>query len=223
MIRRIIGVRQNASGCARVYRNDSECIAMIQNRDDPECIATLMTEVTMTSAKLLLRLLLSTPLLLASATSCVAPPAAKPTARMIDFGIVRLVGPLDRHVDQKTATGFRSSGPGRSVFEKRTTEIPAIQGAAFGIRYRIVGSPGKPVTVEEIIRHPPMTRPDGTVIREERTKDHVTPDDGVVDQKFLYLLREPYEVVPGDWSLAVAIDGTTAIEQHFTIIPAKRS
>jgi hypothetical protein len=175
----------------------------------------------MRSVKLLLRLLLSTPLLLAFATSCAAPPPAKLSARLIDFGMVRLVGPFDRHVDPNTATGFRSSGPGRSVFEKRTTEIPAVQGAAFGIRYRIEGSPGRMVTVEEIIRHPPMTRPDGTVIREERTKDHYTPDDGVVDQKFLYLLREPYEVVPGDWSLAVAIDGTTAIEQHFTIIAAK--
>lgn len=59
------------------------------------------------------------------------------------------------------------------------------------------------------------------MLREERTKDQVSPADGVVDQKFLYLLREPYEVVLGDWSLTVAIDGTTAIEQHFTIIAAK--
>lgn len=175
----------------------------------------------MTPVKLQLRLLLSTALLLASATSCGAPSAAKPTARLIDFGIVRPVGPFDRHADRKTATGFTNSGPGRSVFEKRTTEVPAVQGVAFGIRYRVVGSPGEPVTVEEIIRHPLMTRPDGTVIREERTKDHIAPDDGVVDQKFFYLLREPYEVVPGDWSLTVAVDGTTAIEQHFTIIAAK--
>jgi hypothetical protein len=176
---------------------------------------------TMTSVKLLVRLLLSTPLLLAFSTSCAAPRPAKPSTRLIDFGIVRLVGPLTRLEDPKTAVGFTSSGPGRSVFEKRTTEIPAVQGVTFGIRYRIEGSPGKPVTVEEIIRHPPMTRPDGTVLREERTKDQVSPADGVVDQKFLYLLREPYEVVPGDWSLTVAIDGTTAIEQHFTIIAAK--
>ena len=173
----------------------------------------------MTSVRLLLWLFLSTALLIASATC--APSAKKPTARLIDFGIVRPVGPFDRHVDRKTATGFTSSGPGRSVFEKRTAEIPAVQGTAFGIRYQIVGSPGEPVTVEEIIRHPPMTRPDGTAIREERTKDHVAPGDGVIDQKFFYLLREPYEVVPGDWSLTVSIDGTTAIEQHFTIVAAK--
>lgn len=171
--------------------------------------------------KLLLRLLLSTPLVLAFATSCAAPPPAKPSARLIDFGIVRLVGPLARHEDPKTAVGFTSSAPGRSVFEKRTTEIPAVQGVTFGIHYRSEGSPGKQVTVAKIIRHPPMTRPDGTVLREERTKDQVSPADGVVDQKFLYLLGEPYEVVPGEWSLTVAIDGTTAIEQHFTIIAAK--
>src|SRR6185369_5583195 len=127
-------------------------------------------------------------------------PTSRPTARMIDFGIVRLAGPLERHADPNTAVGFTSSGPGKSVFEKKTTEIPALQGITFGIRYRIEGiSSKKPVTIEELIRHPPMTRPDGTVIREERTKNHIAPPDGVVDQKFLYLLREPYEVVVGDW------------------------
>jgi hypothetical protein len=141
---------------------------------------------------------------------------------MVDFGIVKLVGPLEKHADPNTAVGFTSSAPGRSLFEKKTTEIPAVQGITFGLRYRIEGiSPRKPATVEEIIRHPPITRPDGTVIREERTKNQAAPPDGVVDQKFLYLLREPYEVVAGDWSLVVAVDGEKAIEQHFNIVSQK--
>ena len=176
----------------------------------------------MTSAKALMRLLLTATLLLGPAASCAPAPATQPMARVIDYGIVRLVGPFDRHVDPTTATGFTSTGPGRSVFEKQATEVPAVQGTTFGFRYRIEGiQPGHPLIVEEIIRHPPMTRPDGTVLSEERTKAQVSPADGVVDQKFLYLLREPYEVVPGDWSLAVAIDGTIAIDQHFTLTASK--
>jgi hypothetical protein len=176
----------------------------------------------MTSAKALLRILLSVSLLLAAAASCTAQPPTQPRVRVMDYGIVRRVGPFDRHVDPTSATGFTSSGTGSSVFEKQTTKIPAVQGVTFGFRYRIDGiQPGHPITVEEIIRHPPLTRPDGTVILEERTKTQFSPDDGVVEQKFLYLLREPYEVVPGDWSLAVAIGGTIAIDQHFTITPPK--
>ena len=75
--------------------------------------------------------------------------------------------------------------------------------------------------VEEIIRHPPITKPDGTVVSEERTKDQVTTDSGTIDQKFFYRLGQPYEVVPGDWSLAVTVNGVTAIDQHFTLRVSK--
>jgi hypothetical protein len=66
-----------------------------------------------------------------------------------------------------------------------------------------------------------MTRPDGTTIREERTKDEWTAEGGAVDRKFLYLLRQSYEVVPGDWTLAVAVNGKTAVEQHFNLVAQK--
>jgi hypothetical protein len=132
-----------------------------------------------------------------------ASPTSRPTTQLLNFGIVKLVGPFERHPDPNTAVGFTSSGPGRSVFEKQTTEVPAVRGVAFGIRYRIEGiSPRDPVIVEEIIRHPDMIRPDRSVIREERTTTEAVPRDGVFDQKFLYLLQEPYEVVRviGRWS-----------------------
>jgi hypothetical protein len=149
-------------------------------------------------------------------------PPSKPVVRIIEFGTVRLAGPFERHVDPNSATGFTSSGPGNSVFLKRTTEIPATQGVAFGMRYRIEGIPGgESMTVEEILRHPPLTRPDGKIITEERTPVRTAPEKGVIDQKFLYNLSEPYEVVPGKWSLVVAIDGVEEIEQNFTLAPPK--
>ena len=153
--------------------------------------------------------------------ACGAPPTA-PTVRVVDYGIVRLVGPFERHADPNTAVGYTSSGPGRSTFEKATRDIPAVQGCAFGFRYRIEGAPdGQRVTVEEIIRHPPMRRPDGTMIREERTKEEWLAEDGAVDRKFLYRLSQPYEVVPGDWTLTVTVNGKTAVEQHFNLIASK--
>jgi hypothetical protein len=56
---------------------------------------------------------------------------------MIEYGIIRPVGPFVRHDDRTAAAGFTSSGAGNSVFEQRTTEVPAAMGIAFGIRYRI--------------------------------------------------------------------------------------
>jgi hypothetical protein len=142
-----------------------------------------------------------------------------PTVRLVEYGIIRPVGPFTQHSDPSAAAGFTSSGPGNSVFEQRTTRVPAKQGIAFGLRYRIENiAQGQAVVVEEIIKHPPITKPDGTVVTEERTKDTVTPGVGYIDQKFFYRLGQPYEVVSGDWSLAVAVNGSTAIDQHFTLL-----
>jgi hypothetical protein len=161
-------------------------------------------------------------LLVPSALSCTPRPNSPPEVRLVDFGIIRPMGALVHHSDSSTAAGFTSTGPGNSVFEQRTTEVPATQGIAFGIRYRIKNiPPGQTVDVEEIIRHPPITKPDGTVVSEERTKDQVTNDTGTIDQKFFYRLGQPYEVVPGDWSLAVTVNGVTAIDQHFTLRVSK--
>jgi uncharacterized protein DUF3859 len=137
---------------------------------------------------------------------------------MVEHGIIHPVGPFVRHDDPAAAAGFTSSGAGNSVFVQRTTEVPAMLGIAFGIRYRVENiAPGQNVVVEEIIRHPPMTKPDGTVASEERTKETLTSDSGFIDRKFFYRLGLPYEVVPGDWSLAVAVNGSTAIDQHFSV------
>jgi hypothetical protein len=157
-------------------------------------------------------------LLVEGALSCAPRPALPPAVRLIEYGIIRPVWPFVHHSDPTTAAGFRSRGTGNSVFEQRTTEVPATLGAAFGIRYRIENIPtGQAVLVEEIIRHPPITKPDGTLLSEERTKDNVSSDTGYFDQKFFYRLGQPYEVVSGDWSLAVAVNGKTAIDQHFIV------
>jgi len=157
-------------------------------------------------------------LLVSSALACSPAPNSPPAVRLVDYGVIRPVGPFVHHPDSSTAAGFTTSGPGNSIFEQRTTKVPATRGTAFGIRYRIEHiRPGQSVIVEEIIRHPPITKPDGTVVSEERTRDRVTSDTGSIDQKFFYRLVQPYEVVPGDWSLAVAVDGVTAIDQHFTV------
>jgi uncharacterized protein DUF3859 len=169
--------------------------------------------IQMTSRHLIL-----SALLVHVAVGCAPRSASRPTVRLIEYGIIRPVGPFVRHDDPTAAAGFTSSGAGNSVFERRTTEVPAILGIAFGIRYRVENvSPGHTMVVEEIIRHPPITKPDGTVVSEERTKDTLTSDTGFIDRKFFYRLGQPYEVVPGDWSLAVAVNGSKAIDQHFMV------
>jgi hypothetical protein len=161
-------------------------------------------------------------LLFAPVLSCAPRSGLHPTVRLVDYGIIRPVGPFTHRSDPTAAAGFTSHGTGGSAFEERTTVVPATLESAFGIRYRIEGiRPKQTVIIEEIIRHPPITKPDGTVVTEERTKDRVTSDSGYIDQKFFYRLGQSYEVVTGDWSLAVAVNGATAIDQHFTLRASK--
>jgi hypothetical protein len=161
-------------------------------------------------------------LILQGLLSCARRPTSTPTVRLVDYGIIRPVGPFTQRSDPNAAAGFTSSGPGNSVFEQRTTQVPARLGIAFGLRYRIENiAPEQGVVVEEIIKHPPITKPDGTVVTEERTKETVTPLVGYIDQKFFYRLGQPYEVVSGDWSLAVAVNGSVKIDQHFSVMSAQ--
>ncbi|MEO8379036.1 MAG: DUF3859 domain-containing protein [Acidobacteriota bacterium] len=163
-------------------------------------------------------LLLVASLLAPAMLSCAPRQDAMPIVRLVEYGVIRPVGPFVQRSDPTAAAGFTSHGTGNSVFEQRTTEIPAALGAAFGIRYRIENiREGQAVLVEEIVHYPPMTRPNGTVVTEERTKDLVTSETGYIDQKFFYRLGQPYEIVAGEWTLSVSVNGVRAIEQRFSL------
>src|SRR5258706_15134636 len=80
-------------------------------------------------------------LLLVALLPACRPANTKPVTRLVDFGIVDIAGPLQRHDDPNTAAGFTSSGTGGSKVLGGTTEIPARPRCTFGLGYRGEGNP----------------------------------------------------------------------------------
>lgn len=171
-----------------------------------------MTKVT---ASGFLRLLAFT-VLLVPAAHCARAPEAPLTAHFVDVGVAEPVGPQRRTPDASSATGFVTRGD--TVFRSHTTIVPATRGAAFGFSYRLDFVPkDHPVRLTQVIRHPPLKKPDGPVIRHQISSQEVRSSDGHVEGKLWYILREDYEVVPGEWTVSLLQGRRVLLEQRFTV------
>ena len=158
-------------------------------------------------------------LALVPAAGCAAPQDARLRARLMHAGIVEPVGPQHRTPDPASATGFRTRGDAAVTSE--TTTVPCKRGIAFGIAFRVDGLPdGQPVRLTQVIRHPPMKKPDGSVIHEQLSSQQLRSSAGYTIGKVFYTLREEYEVVPGDWSIAILQGSTLLLRQDFKLEPA---
>jgi len=140
------------------------------------------------------------------------------SAHLLDYGIVEPVGPQQKVVDETSATGFRYHGDSRIT--SHTAVVLGKQGVAFGISFRIDGVPRfTPVQIAQVIRHPPMKLPDGSVIQEQISYQPVRSREGSVLGKLFYTLREPHEVVPGNWSISIMDGNRLLLEQKFVLQP----
>lgn len=168
----------------------------------------------------LLDLLRAVPLtlLVLGTESCGVSPDPPLVAHVVEFGVGRPSGSQRRTADSSSATGFITYGD--AELESHTTVVPATRGAAFGVFYRLDGVPADRVLrLTQVIRHPPMKKPDGTVIHQQVSYEDVTSSDGHADGGLWYILREEYELVPGAWSVALLHGTTPLLKQEFTVAP----
>jgi len=158
---------------------------------------------------------------LLTTTSCVPANAAHLSATVLDVGLVEPTGEQHRFENETSATGFVTLGD--SAIRARTTAVPAIQGTAFGVRYRLDGLPSEGILrLTQVIRHPPMAKPDGAVIREQVSHQDIECKGNYLEAKLWYIMRERYEVVPGMWTLTVSQGDRVLVEQHFEVVAARQ-
>lgn len=103
--------------------------------------------------------------------------------------------------------------------KETTTRIPCRAGVNFGIEVEIYNpSPFSQVHAVAIMTHPPITSPDGTTLTEDET-DLGVFDFGRQQVPYLwcFLKEQPYEYVPGTWSLRIEIDGRESAKCDFEI------
>ena len=137
------------------------------------------------------------------------------------YKLLRSGGVVD---DSNTNTGKVTAKPVIQMVES-TERIPLIKGAQMYLQYRIKPFPDQPVNVDfkQVLRHPEMTLPDGSVSTGAeipfRGKVKVNQSIGYIGYGF----NEDYELVEGDWVFEVWYQDKKMIEQKFTTYwPNKR-
>jgi hypothetical protein len=100
-----------------------------------------------------------------------------------------------------------------------TLTVPARLGVHFGFRYKIVGAPDEAtVRITGVIRFPSpgLQQPDAAapIMKYEYQDNEQIGQIGYID----YAFDDPWELVPGSWSVEVWIDGERMAAQTFTVV-----
>jgi hypothetical protein len=91
-----------------------------------------------------------------------------------------------------------------------TLDIPACPGTRFGILFR--ATRGAPIVTVQI-RHPEQAAPDG---RRSTVSRWTTQAD--TRQRYTgWRFDQPFEMVPGEWTLSLLVDGEVMAEKTFTV------
>ncbi len=144
-----------------------------------------------------------------------APSAVK--AKVIKAGLFKVIRSGGLVNSAQTSTGKAISKPVIQLV-KVTDKIPLIKDAHMSLQYRIWNLPETPayIKLKRVLKHPPMTLPDGTVSTgsEYMITGHVSI--GQVIAYTGYGLNEEYEMLEGDWNFQIWYQGKKLIDHHFT-------
>jgi hypothetical protein len=141
-----------------------------------------------------------------------------PTAKIVDFGIYEIAEKGVRYEHKESTAGYATEG-GRVVLVTRTTEIPLRKGISFGIEWEAEGLPSVPVRITYRIKHPRTTKPGGTVSTGFEEALPFLPEGGKILRRVdNYVLSEDWEMLPGEWSLAIVYEGNVLCEKVFHVV-----
>jgi hypothetical protein len=146
-----------------------------------------------------------------------APLMAAPTAEILEYGYYE----FDKDKVKRVKNEISTSGyvqRGKAKLMEQTTRIPIEKGRLFGFRFKISGVTRKigALPLELIVKHPPMTKPDGTVSTGYRYPVNLDLNDGGVVDQTGYRMDHDYELVEGEWVFQYRFLTTTFMEQRFT-------
>ncbi len=133
--------------------------------------------------------------------------AADMAVHGVDFGIFRLEG----------------EGPGRQAkLVEKTDRIPLEKGTTFGVFVDIHGpDDGRARALRKITRFPPPGLKDprtGKLRPYSETLVYVKAGDALYG---LFTFSQPWEMVPGTWSIEYWLDDEKLIGKEFTVIQAR--
>jgi len=158
-------------------------------------------------------------LLSLAAAGCFAQECVKPQVRLVDEGVYQSRGSLREHRADNTVTGVVREIDSKVLVQPGQV-VDAKLGRSFGFRYFLDCEGGKdlsvPMTVR--VRHPPLRKPGTQKAETISTWDndawgnHSRPNihSG-------YRFDEPWEMVPGRWTIQVVHRDRVLLERHFDV------
>jgi hypothetical protein len=120
---------------------------------------------------------------------------------------------------ERDSKGFVRSAVSNIRHAATTTTVPAQIGVHFGFRYRIVGKPaGQLIEIKKVTIYPEGgARPPQSAQPRQKTEYTLTRKIG--DSSYTdYSLDEPWELVPGKWTIQLWYGDRKLVEQSFTLI-----
>ncbi|HXO00642.1 MAG TPA: DUF3859 domain-containing protein [Stellaceae bacterium] len=131
---------------------------------------------------------------------------------IVEYGLYA----VDRLACQRDVRGVERCG---WLHTKTTSAVPAEIGLAFGVRFRVVGTPdGAQVSLSrdwlfpDVGLRPPAPNPPSR--RMDRTFPATIGNTGLI----LYTLDNPWELVPGPWILEFWYEGRKLASSTFTMV-----
>jgi hypothetical protein len=146
--------------------------------------------------------------------------AADPTATVLEYGRYssEIVG---FRPAENTSGNLLVRATNQHLIEVTKT-IPCKVGEAFGLIVQFDNLPvGREFTILNVMEHPPLKQPDGTVmtrsVQEKKNPPISTPS---AKKRYLwYFVRgQEYELVPGEWTRAISIDGKEVLRFTFNVV-----
>ena len=140
--------------------------------------------------------------------------------KVLSYGIFGFQGEVQKVKTPGTPSGSVGVINGVPVLMTATNRIPAKIGVQFGMFYEIsnLRNPNGVVMVTKICRHPPITRPDGTVWTHFAVTETPRVRDGWVFTWTGFTFDHPYELVPGKWEIEIEFKGKPICKQEFTVV-----
>jgi len=134
---------------------------------------------------------------------------------IVEYGIYT----ADKLKSERDQNGQLHSIVGEVHLEDATTTVTAEPGVKFGIKFRVLGTPdGKPVTLRRVIVYPqPGLRAPTAPEPLLRSEGPISPPMG--DTVYTgFEFDDPWEQVPGVWTIQLWQGDHLLAEQHFTIL-----
>ncbi len=132
---------------------------------------------------------------------------------IVEYGIYTSAG----QPPARTQSGVLRSTVGNVRLVSATRSVPLRHGVEFGIRYKVVGDPnGEIVPLDEVTIFPAALRPPGSRAPVHSDTLRVKAVIGATRYDG-YQFEEPFESVPGRWTLEVWYKGRKLASQSFIV------